>query len=88
MNKNDKEWDKQLELMAKVYAEQDSKDYETRIEFYGIGNTIEILNRILDKYELEKEDIKLIVECIIMLDEQLNKHGNMKALLRVDNTKE
>lgn len=63
-----------------------SSNNDSRIEFYGIGNTIEVLNKLLETIELDREDIKLIVECIIMLDEQLNKHGNMKALLRVDNT--
>ena len=70
-----------------------NKNVDTSIELYGISKTIEILN---DKLEESKptystysssNDMKEIVECIIMLDEQLNKYGNRtKAFLRVDDT--
>ena len=70
-----------------------NNNLKTEIEYYGIARTIEILN---DKLEESKSsystfnssnDMKEIVECIIMLDEQLNKYGNRtKAFVKVDDT--
>lgn len=72
-----------------------NNNLKTEIEYYGIAKTIEILN---DKLEESKSsystfnssnDMKEIVECIIMLDEQLNKNENRtKAFLKVTDTNE
>ena len=72
-----------------------NNNLKTEIEYYGIARTIEILN---DKLEESKSsystfnssnDMKEIVECIIMLDEQLNKNENRtKAFVKVTDTNE
>lgn len=49
----------------------------TEITFYGISRTIEVLTDLLKEYnlvDLESYKIKDVIECIIKLDEQLNKY--------------
>ena len=53
----------------------------SEITFYGISKTIEVLTDILKEInlkEIETYKIKDVVDCIIKLDEQLEKE-NIKA---------
>ena len=53
------------------------------ISFYGLARTIEVLNDLLKDYDLvnlESYKIKDVIECIIKLDEQIEKHINNKGV--------
>lgn len=69
---------KNKKILNTMYGSVVSNNFkDSRITFYGISKTIEVLNNILKKVnldEIESYKIKDLVDCIIKLDEQLNKY--------------
>lgn len=69
-------------IMNSLYGKTVTNNIDN-ISFYGIAKTIEVLNDLLKDYnltDLESYKIKDVIECIIKLDEQIEKHINNKGV--------